>query len=74
MIFKLIFVYFIDQCDDDQFRCQSGICNYKDNSNCSGPCIKRDWVGDGTEDCTDGSDECKYIFSFIRYDSTSDLS
>ena len=44
-------------CGTDQFKCQSGICKYTDNSNCEGPCIKQSWVNDGEADCTDGSDE-----------------
>ena len=55
---------FIGICDDDQFHCESGICKYTDNSNCSGPCIRKDWVGDGMADCTDGSDECKQFIGF----------
>ena len=44
-------------CDANQFQCQSGICKHRKNPDCEGQCIKRSWVNDGEEDCTDGSDE-----------------
>ena len=44
-------------CDANQFQCQSGICKRRKNPDCEGQCIKRSWVNDGEEDCTDGSDE-----------------
>lgn len=41
-------------CKLDEFRCKSGKCMYK---GCSGPCIPKDYVNDGEQDCSDGSDE-----------------
>ena len=50
-------------CGSDQFECTSGICKYTDNENCSGQCIRGDWFQDSEEDCTDGSDEGKWLHS-----------
>jgi len=44
-----------DGCKNDEFRCKSGTCKQK--GGCSENCIPQNWVLDGEEDCTDGSDE-----------------
>ena len=60
-------------CGADQFQCKSGICLYTDNSNCNGPCILSDWTNDGTEDCTDGSDEEDIYYDYLDdYDNDAD--
>ena len=40
-------------CEGDKFYCQSGKCVHK---GCP-PCIPKQWINDGTKDCSDGSDE-----------------
>ena len=51
-------------CGADQFQCKSGICLYTNNSNCHGPCIHGDWANDGTNDCSDGSDEENFDYDY----------
>ena len=48
-------------CGADKFQCQSGVCKHVKNPDCDGSCILSSWVNDGEEDCTDGSDESKYL-------------
>ena len=59
----IIFSHFIDICGSNQFQCRSGICKHDSNADCDGPCIKKDWVNDGSMDCTDGSDEGEWLYS-----------
>ena len=47
-------------CSANQFQCQSGVCTHHDDDDCEGPCIPNNWVKDGAEDCSDGSDEREY--------------
>ena len=54
------------RCDVDQFECTAGVCNYTDNDNCYGSCIRSSWVNDGTADCSDGSDEGELIPCFKK--------
>ena len=56
-------------CRTDQFQCKSGICLYTDNSNCNGPCIRGDWANDGTNDCSDGSDEESFGYDYDDNDN-----
>ena len=42
------------KCNTDQFQCKSGVSTQK---GFTGPCIPSEWENDGTEDCSDGSDE-----------------
>ena len=42
---------------------------YTDNSNCHGPCIRSDWRNDGTEDCSDGSDEENFDYDYDDIDN-----
>ena len=56
-------------CRADQFQCKSGICLYTDNSNCNGPCIRGDWANDGTNDCSDGSDEENFDYDYDDNDN-----
>ena len=59
----MYFLYFFiaNTCGSDQFQCTSGICKYTNNDNCDGQCIRGDWFQDGEEDCSDGSDEGKWL-------------
>ena len=56
-------------CGANQFQCKAGICLYTDNSNCHGPCIRSDWRNDGTEDCSDGSDEENFDYDYDDIDN-----
>ena len=62
----IIFSHFIDICGSNQFQCRSGICKHDGNADCDGPCIKKDWVNDGSMDCTDGSDEGESLCSIYN--------
>merc|ERR1712018_155038 len=61
----------VTRCGANQFQCSAGNCIYYDNANCDGPCIKSDWVNDGTADCTDGSDENNSDYD-LDYDYDND--
>ena len=63
MLMSIFFSFFkiATSCGPNQFECKTGICKYTDNDNCYGSCIKSDWVQDNESDCTDGSDEGKYL-------------
>ena len=42
---------------------------YTDNSYCHGPCIRGDWANDGTNDCSDGSDEENFGYDYDDNDN-----
>ena len=49
-----------DPADEDQFRCIDGGCKSSrdpDNDRCYGSCTPLEWKCDGTNDCSDYSDE-----------------
>ena len=48
---------FIGKCNETQFQCRSGECKYDYSTDCKGSCIPSNWLNNGIEDCTDGSDE-----------------
>ena len=59
------------ECYETQFQCRGGKCKYDedDDDECTGSCIPKDWVNDGIDDCTDGSDEVIGKSEPIAYNS-----
>ena len=57
-MFPMLFCFTAPKCDiKSEYQCQSGECELKGKTYCSGPCIPKDLVGNNETDCFDGSDE-----------------